>query len=83
MLNSDYPRVKTKEEIKEGKIKETKHRIELIKNEIDELEDELKNFLTPNYLKDRIKNYKESISNDKIQLANEKKKLNKLTRKEK
>ena len=80
MLSLDSkPRVKTKEEIKEEKIKETKHRIELIKDEIDDLEDELKNFLTPNYLKDRIKNHKESISNDKIQLANEKKKLNKLT----
>ena len=82
MLNIDYPRVKTKEERKQDRIKDVEYDINKLNYEVDDLEEELQNLLNPDFIKNKIEHYKKIIGRHKIKITNAKKKLNKLTRKE-
>jgi len=83
MLNSDYPRVKTKEEIKEEKIKELKHIINSNKEEMSDFKKEIKEITDPIRVNENVKKLRKAIDVRVDILSALKTKLNKLTRKEK
>jgi len=83
MLNSDYPRVKTKEEIKEEKIKELKYIINSNKEEMSDFKKEIKEITDPIRVNENVKKLRKAIDVRVDILSALKTKLNKLTRKEK
>ena len=61
MLNSDYPRVKTKEEIKEEKIKELKYIINSNKEEMSDFKKEIKEITNPIRVNANVKKLRKAI----------------------
>ena len=84
MLNFDYSRkVKTKEEIKEEKIKELKYIINSNKEEMSDFKKEIKEITNPIRVNANVKKLRKAIDVRVDILSALKTKLNKLTRKEK
>jgi cell division protein FtsL len=84
MLNFDYSRkVKTKEEIKEEKIKELKYIINSNKEEMSDFKKEIKEITDPIRVNENVKKLRKAIDVRVDILSALKTKLNKLTRKEK